>query len=70
MVVNGRTDASEGVTLAEFADIMVEIDAQQAYNLDGGNSATLAFNGQVYNDKPQAERSVTDIIYFASAIGE
>ena len=32
-----------------------------------GNSATLAFNGEVYNDKPQAERSVTDIIYFASA---
>jgi len=28
---------------------------------------TLAFNGEVYNDKPQAERAVTDIIYFASA---
>ena len=39
----------------------------QAICLDGGNSATLAFNGEVYNDKPQAERAVTDIIYFASA---
>ena len=70
VVVNGRTEASEGVTMAEFASVMEEIGAQQAYNLDGGNSATLAFNGEVYNDKPQAERSVTDIIYFASATGE
>lgn len=70
VVVNGRTDSSEGVTMAEFASIMEELGAQQAYNLDGGNSATLVFNGQVYNDKPQAERSVTDILYFASATGE
>ncbi len=70
VVVNGRTNSSAGVTMAEFADVMAQLGAQQAYNLDGGNSATLAFHGQVYNDKPQAERSVTDIIYFASAIGE
>lgn len=70
VVVNGRTDESEGVTMAEFASVMETLGAQQAYNLDGGNSATLVFNGQVYNNKPQAERSVTDIIYFASATGE
>ena len=70
VVVNGRTEGSEGVTMEEFADIMTQLGAEQAYNLDGGNSATLAFHGEVYNDKPQAERSVTDIIYFASAIGE
>ena len=70
VVVNGRTSGSEGVTLAEFASIMEEIGAEQAYNLDGGNSATLAFNGAVYNDKPQDERAVSDIIYFASAAGE
>ena len=70
VVVNGRTDASAGVTMAEFADVMHQLGAVQAYNLDGGNSATLVFNGEVFNDKPQAERSVTDIIYFASAIGE
>ena len=69
VVVNGRTNASEGVTMQEFANIMHELGAKQAYNLDGGNSATLAFNGEVFNDKPQAERSVSDIIYFASAIG-
>ena len=70
VVVNGRTDQSAGVTMAEFADVMAQLGAKQDYNLDCGNSATLAFHGQVYNDKPQAERSVTDIIYFASAIDE
>lgn len=70
VVVNGRTEASTGVTLEQFAQIMADIGCQQAYNLDGGNSATLAFNGEVYNDKPQAERGVQDIIYFASATGE
>ena len=70
VAVNGRTKNSEGVTMQEFANIMGEIGAVQAYNLDGGNSATLAFNGAVYNEKPQAERSVTDVIYLASAIGE
>ena len=46
---------------------MQELGCRQAYNLDGGNSATLAFHGQVYNTKVQKERDVSDIIYFASA---
>lgn len=67
VTVNGRTDASVGVTFEQLAQIMSELGCLQAYNLDGGNSATLAFHGQVYNDKPQSERGVTDIIYFATA---
>ena len=68
VAVNGRTDESIGVTMDQFADIMLELGCKQAYNLDGGNSATLAFHGQVYNTKVQKERDVSDIIYFASAI--
>lgn len=67
VAVNGRTDESIGVTMDQFADIMLELGCQQAYNLDGGNSATLAFNGEVYNTKVQKERDVSDVIYFASA---
>jgi len=67
VVVNGRMEGSKGVTLSQLAEIMGELNCQQAYNLDGGNSATLAFRNQVYNDKPQAERSTSDIIYFATA---
>ena len=68
VTVNGRTEESLGVTLEQMADIMLELGCEQAYNLDGGNSATLAFNGQVYNVKKQKERDVSDVIYFASAI--
>ena len=68
VAVNGRTSESIGVTMDQMADIMLELGCEQAYNLDGGNSATLAFNGQVYNVKKQKERDVSDVIYFASAI--
>lgn len=68
VAVNGRTDESIGVTMDQFADIMLELGCKQAYNLDGGNSATLAYNGEVFNTKIQKERDVSDIIYFASAI--
>lgn len=40
-----------------------------AYNLDGGNSALMWFGGENYSEKTvKAERSVSDIIYFATAI--
>ena len=69
VTVNGRSNTSVGVTLSEFAEIMYDLGAIQAYNLDGGNSATLVYNGEVFNDKPQDERDVSDIIYFATATG-
>ena len=41
----------------------------QAYNLDGGNSALMVFNSENYSAKSfEAERSVSDIIYFATAV--
>ena len=52
----------------EFADIMHQLGCKQAYNLDGGNSATLVFNGKIVNEKKAAERDVQDIIYFATAV--
>ncbi len=41
-----------------------------AYNLDGGNSTMLIFNGEKINDVKNADtRDIADIIYFASALG-
>ena len=41
-----------------------------AYNLDGGDSTMLIFNGQKINDpKSPDTRDIADIIYFASAFG-
>ncbi len=69
VVVDGRTDDSPGVTVEALASFMMELGCTQAFNLDGGNSATMIFNNAYYSRKTDnSERSVSDIIYFASAV--
>lgn len=65
VVVDGRSSTSAGVTLNELAALMKELGAQTAYNLDGGGSSTMVFDGQVVN-VPQGngdERGTSDILY-------
>ena len=70
VVVDGRGAAdSEGCDVATLAQFMYDQGCTQAYNLDGGNSALMYFNGENYSRKSfEAERSVSDIIYFSTAI--
>lgn len=67
VVVDGRQEGySEGVTLPELADIMLSLGATTAYNLDGGGSSTMYFNGQVINSPSNGgERGTSDILYVA-----
>ncbi len=50
VVVDGRQrNYSEGATLAEMANLLIEFGAYNGMNLDGGGSSTLVaqdFNGQ------------------------
>lgn len=68
VVSDGRTEESEGMTLLELASFMKELGVTTAYNLDGGGSSTMYFNGSIVN-KPTTngsvikERSVSDIVY-------
>ena len=68
VVSDGRTSESEGLSLYQLAEVMKSYAAKTAYNLDGGGSSTLYFNGQVIN-KPTtggnkiSERAVSDIVY-------
>ena len=70
-VSDGRTDESEGLSLYELAEFMRSMGAVTAYNLDGGGSSTMVFNGTVVNDPTGgraghgsgSERSVSDIVY-------
>ncbi|WP_396451775.1 phosphodiester glycosidase family protein, partial [Actinomadura sp.] len=41
VVVDGRSERSGGLTLAELADLLDELGADDAVNLDGGGSSTL-----------------------------
>jgi exopolysaccharide biosynthesis protein len=46
VVVDGRQPGySEGVTLAELAELMVALGAETGLNLDGGGSTTLVMAG-------------------------
>ncbi|MEP7762319.1 phosphodiester glycosidase family protein [Sanguibacter sp. 25GB23B1] len=66
VVVDGRSAGySEGVTMTELAEIMQGLGATTAYNLDGGGSSTMYFDGELVNDplgKGQ-ERGTSDILY-------
>ena len=69
VVVDGRRNDSDGCSTDELAAWMHEQGCQQAYNLDGGNSALMWFGGENYSDKTvKGERSVSDIIYIATAV--
>lgn len=69
VVSDGRTTDSEGFTLYELADFMKNtLGVEIAYNLDGGGSSTMYFNGKVINNPTTngnkiSERSVSDIVY-------
>ncbi len=67
VVSDGRTDESEGLTLYELAQFMQGLGVKTAYNLDGGGSSTMYFNGQIVNNPTTTgriqERSVSDIVY-------
>ena len=67
VVVDGRQSGySEGVTLTELADIFVDLGAKTAYNLDGGGSSTMFFDGEVVNSPSNGgERATSDILYIA-----
>jgi len=70
IIAEGRGE-SEGVTQQQLAEKMYELGCVQAYNLDGGNSAEMVFNGQIYKGMPGgSERPLNDIIYFATAAPE
>ena len=71
VVSDGRTDESAGLSLLQLAEFMKSLGAETAYNLDGGGSSTMMFNGNVVNtptgggigNGSGSERKVSDIVY-------
>ncbi len=68
VVSDGRTDESTGLTLYQLAEYMQGLGVETAYNLDGGGSSTMYFNGNVMNNPTTggnrvSERKVSDIVY-------
>ena len=68
VVSDGRTDENVGLSLLELAGLMKDLGCETAYNLDGGGSSTLWFNGRIINHPTTfgdtiAERKISDIVY-------
>ena len=65
VVVDGRDEGySRGATLPELAEIMRGLGCRTAYNLDGGGSSTMYFQGEVVNRPSNGgERGVSDILF-------
>ena len=68
IISDGRTSQSEGLSLYQLAKLFQDEGCTVAYNLDGGGSTTLWFNGSIINQptdgRKSGEREVSDIVYF------
>jgi exopolysaccharide biosynthesis protein len=49
ITVDGRSESSSGMSLAELADLMRSLGVYQGLNLDGGGSTTMVIRGEVVN---------------------
>jgi exopolysaccharide biosynthesis protein len=67
IVSDGRSSESQGLSLLELASEFQKRGCTVAYNLDGGGSSTMWFNGRVINNptdgRTDSERQVSDIVY-------
>lgn len=64
IVVDGRNaNNSRGVTMTEFAQLFLDLGATTAFNLDGGGSVSMYFNGGLVNKPVWGERATSDMLY-------
>ncbi|AFV03279.1 putative Exopolysaccharide biosynthesis protein [Dehalobacter sp. UNSWDHB] len=70
IVSDGRTEESAGFSLLELAQEFAERGCTIAYNLDGGGSSTMYFNGEIVNHptdgRSSQQREVSDIVYIGN----
>ena len=58
---------SDGLTIPEFAQLMKDLGASQAYNLDGGSSSAMMLDGKKINALSSKKlRPICDLLYFST----
>ena len=72
VTVDGRQPQSRGVTLKELAEVMTQLGAVEAINLDGGGSTTMWISGGYVNAPSDgAPRAVADaLLVYANPTGQ
>ena len=58
------------LTIHQFAERIAQTGCRKAYTLDGGQTAAIALDGELVNHVLYGQqRPISDIIYFATAVG-
>ena len=71
VTVDGRSESSSGMSLVEFANVMLSLGVFEGMNFDGGGSTTMVIDGAVVN-KPSdktGERSVGNALVVVAKRG-
>lgn len=64
LVADGRQEGySSGITMENLSKLMYDLGCKVAYNLDGGQSSMMYFNGKLVNQPYKNGRSSSDIVY-------
>lgn len=63
VVIDGRTEASHGVTMEVLGRYMYLLGCKQAYNLDGGKTSQMLWGTQTVNNPNAGGRDCSDIVY-------
>ena len=69
VAANGEYPYTSAVNIFDFQKQMMAFGCQQAYTLDGGQTAVIVHNDEVINRVVYGyQRNISDIIYFATAL--
>ena len=64
VVVDGRQSGySRGMTIQQLAQTFEALGCKAAYNLDGGKTAVMIFDGKKVNTPADGGRKISDIVY-------
>lgn len=69
VVVDGRNESSRGFTMLELSKYMSELGCMQAYNLDGGESSSMWWQGKIVSKPYKDGRKISDAIYLGEIGG-
>lgn len=62
LLVYGRNEEDHGCYLENMAQFLADLGCKEAYNVDGGSSSHIWYNGKEIG-KPSADKQLSDIIY-------
>ena len=68
VIVDGRQEGhSAGMRIPQLAQVFADLGCTCAYNLDGGGTAVMLFNGEIFSRQSNGGRDLGDILLITEA---